>query len=222
VTDHRILYLIRHGHADYTARVFRDTPRGATYDPPLDAIGREQAQLLARRLGSISPQPVAVYCSPLRRAMETVAPYAEAMGVPVILDEDLAEVFIGEWEHLSFEEILASDEEIVERLRNQQAIWQHAPGGERLHAFRARVRGVVERALTEHREGDVLVVAHGGVINAYLGPLMGVDHEMFFLPENTSLNSVILEDDRRRVRFLNDVLHLSDPHLFGDTPSAPR
>jgi broad specificity phosphatase PhoE len=215
MSDHRVLFLVRHGRADYTSKTFRDTPRGPTFDPPLDETGREQARLLARRLVRLEPAPVAVYCSPLRRAAETVAPYAEAAGVEVRYLDDLMEVFIGEWEHLTFEEILASDEEIVERLRNQEAIWQHAPGGERLPEFRERVGEAVERALAAHPEGNVLVVAHGGVINALVGPLLGVDHEMFFLPENTSLNSVLVERARRRVRFLNDVLHLSDPHLFG-------
>jgi hypothetical protein len=41
-----------------------------------------------------------------------------------------------------------------------------------------------------------------------------VENEMFFLPENSSLNSVEVEGSERRVRFLNDVLHLTDPHLF--------
>jgi hypothetical protein len=37
---------------------------------------------------------------------------------------------------------------------------------------------------------------------------------MFFLPENTSINSVVLDGDRRTVRFLNDIAHLTDPQLF--------
>jgi broad specificity phosphatase PhoE len=57
-------------------------------------------------------------------------------------------------------------------------------------------------------------VCHGAVINAYVAPLVGVDHEMFFVPENASLNSVVVDGDSRRVRFLNDALHLTDPHLF--------
>jgi broad specificity phosphatase PhoE len=32
-------------------------------------------------------------------------------------------------------------------------------------------------------DGTVLVVTHGGVINAYLGHAMGIPHDMFFLPE---------------------------------------
>ena len=215
MSDPQLLFLVRHGRADYTSTTFSETPRGQTFDPPLDETGLEQARLLARRLVRLEPQPVEVYCSPLRRAMQTVEPYAEAAGIAVRVIDDLAEAFIGEWEHLTFEEILATDEEIVERLRNQQPIWQHAPGGERLPEFRARVGGAVESALAEHPVGDMLIVAHGVVINAYVGPILGLEHEMFFLPENTSLNSIVVEGDRRRVRFLNDVLHLTDPHLFG-------
>jgi hypothetical protein len=37
---------------------------------------------------------------------------------------------------------------------------------------------------------------------------------MFFLPENTSLNTLDVDGDVRSVRFLNDVLHLTDPHFF--------
>jgi hypothetical protein len=40
---------------------------------------------------------------------------------------------------------------------------------------------------------------------------------MFFLPENTSVNSVVVDGDERRVRFLNDILHLTDPQLFERT-----
>ncbi|GIU98603.1 MAG: phosphoglycerate mutase [Actinomycetota bacterium] len=219
--ERRILYLVRHGRADQTARIFRDGPRGPTFDPPLDAVGREQARLLAQRLLRLDPQPSVVACSPLRRALETVAPYAEAAGAEVEVVEDLAEAHLGEWEHLTFEEILATDEEVVERLRNQEAIWQRAPGGERLPEFRARVVRAIEGLLAANPAGDVLVVAHGGVINAYVGSLLGIDHEMFFLPENTSLNSVVVEGERRRVRFLNDVLHLTDPDLFAAPAPGP-
>ena len=158
--------------------------------------------------------PAAVYCSPLRRTRETVAPYAEAAGLDVVYDDDLIEAHIGGWEGLPFEEIVASDEELVHRIRNQQAIWSRAPGGESEGDFRARVVGALESILAGATEGDVVVVAHGGVINAYCGEVLGVPSGMFFLPENTSINSVVVDGDRRTVRFLNDIAHLTDPQLF--------
>jgi probable phosphoglycerate mutase len=209
----RILYLVRHGESDFDARDFVAGPRGKQWDPPLGERGREQAGLLARRLLAMEP-PAAVYASPLRRTRETVQPYARAAGVEVAVDDDLMEAHIGDWEGKPFEEILATDEEMLHRLRNQQPIWRHAPGAEELTPFRERVHGAVERILARHAEGNVVVVCHGGVINAYVAPLLGVDHEMFFVPENTSLNSVVVDGDARRVRFLNDHLHLTDPQLF--------
>lgn len=209
----RVLYLIRHGRSDFGAKDTTLTSRGPQWDPPLDEIGREQAEKLARRLRMMD-RPAAVYCSTLRRARETVRPFAEGAGLDVVYDEDLAEAHGGSWEGKPFEEILASDEEIMQRFRNQEPIWAKAPGAERLGAFRARVRAAIDRTLERHTEGDVFVVCHGGVINAFVAPILGIDHEMFFLPENTSVNSVVIDGAERHVRFLNDVLHLTDPHLF--------
>lgn len=209
----RILYLIRHGESDFDSADFATTPRGRQWDPPLGAKGREQARLLAKRLLAMVP-PAAVYCSPMRRARETIAPYAEASGITVVYDDDLAEGYVGEWEGKPFEEILASDERMLQRVRNQEPIYSHAPGVEDIAPFRIRVRAVIEQILARHRDGNVVVICHGGVINAYVAPVLGVDHEMFFIPENTSLSSVIVDGERRRIRFLNDHLHLTDPHLF--------
>jgi broad specificity phosphatase PhoE len=212
----RILYLIRHGASDFDSTEFAITARGRQWDPPLSATGREQAELLAKRLLSMEPPPAAVYCSPMRRARETVAPYADAAGADVVFEDDLAEGYVGEWEGKPFEEILASDERLLQRVRNQEPIYRHAPGVEDIAPFRSRVKSVIEGLLERQPDGNVVVVCHGGVINAYVAPLLGVDHEMFFIPENASLNSVIVDGDARRVRFLNDYLHLSDPRLFED------
>lgn len=209
----RVLYLIRHGQSDFDSEEMVSTPRGEQFDPPLSATGREQAQLLARRLQVMDP-PGVVYSSTMRRTRETIAPYATAVGAEVLEDDQLVEAHIGEWERVSFWDILREDEDMLYRVRHQEPVWRHAPGVEQLGPFRERVRRAVEGILARHDQGNVVVVCHGGVINAYLAPIMGVDHEMFFLPENTSLNSVDVNDDIRSVRFLNDVLHLTDPHFF--------
>lgn len=210
----RVLYLIRHGRSDFDSAEMSATARGDQWDPPLSEEGRRQARSLAVRLRVMELDPVAVYCSPLRRTRETVAPYADAAGVDVVFDDDLIEAHIGGWEGLPFEEIVASDADLVHRIRNQQAIWSRAPGGESERDFRARVVTALDSILANHPEGDVVVVAHGGVINAFCGEVLGLPSAMFFLPENTSINSVVLDGERRTVRFLNDIAHLTDPQLF--------
>jgi broad specificity phosphatase PhoE len=217
----RVLYLIRHGRPDYDNDDFAATPRGHQYDPPLSEEGRAQAEALARRLLVVEP-PAVILTSPLRRARETALAYTEKVGIEPVEDMDLAECFIGDWENRSFEEIIATDDALLHRFRNHEAFWRHAPGAENLDAFRERVTAAIERALAGIAEGNVYAFCHGGVVNAYVAPLFGLEQEMFFLPDNTSVNVVAVDGDRRLVRFLNDVRHLTDPHLFGQPqPDGP-
>ena len=44
---------------------------------------------------------------------------------------------------------------------------------------------------------------------------------MFFLPENTSINSVVVEGDRRSVRFLNDIRISRTRTSSSPTPEGP-
>ena len=211
----RVLYLIRHGQSDFDWQGERwASARGEQWDPPLSERGAEQAALLAGRLLVMDLEPFVIYSSPLRRANETAEAFARLTGTDVTVDDELVEAHIGGWEGKPFEEIIGSDPEVVQHIRNQRAIWHRAPGAEGGDGFRARVRTAVDAIVDGHPGENVLVFAHGGVINAYVGDLLGLRQEMFFLPENTSLNSVDLDGGTRTVRFLNDVLHLTDPLFF--------
>ena len=71
-----------------------------------------------------------------------------------------------------------------------------------------------------------MVVAHGGVINAYFSHILGIrDQDMFFLPENTSLNTVVIRGEERLAWFLSDASHLTDPGWFepaSGSATSPR
>jgi probable phosphoglycerate mutase len=211
----RVLYLIRHAQSDFDWAGDRwASARGDQWNPPLSEKGREQAALLAKRLLVMDLKPFRVYSSPLRRAAETAEAFAHEVGVEVHFDDELVEAHIGGWEGKPFEEIIESDPGIVQHIRHQRAIWHRAPGAEQGDRFRIRVREAVEGHLSRHPSENLLLFAHGGVINAFVGDVLGLGQEMFFLPENTSLNTIDVEADTRSVRFLNDVLHLTDPHFF--------
>jgi probable phosphoglycerate mutase len=207
------LLLIRHGLVDFDSREFRRSPRGRQWDPPLSEEGREQARRLAARLLLMDP-PSRIGISPLRRCSQTIEPFLEATGLRADVDEGLGEVFVGEWEGVPFEEILSQDEDLARRFREQEPMFSLAPGGESGEDLRARVVPTVERALEGLTDGTVVMVTHGGVINAYLGQVLGVAHDMFFLPDNTSINTVLVEGTLREMRFLNDIRHLTDPAAF--------
>ena len=212
------LLLVRHGRVDFDAlgdEHFLESPRGRQWDPPLDQRGREQADRLAARLMLMDP-PAVLAVSPFRRCAETLAPFLDrgpALPAPEVMDE-LGEVFIGRWEGVRFEDIISADEELARRFREQEPMFSLAPGGESGPDLRARVVPAVEGILSSVRDGTVVIVTHGGVINAYLGHVMRIDHDMFFLPDNGSINTVLVDGGRRELRFLNDVRHLTDPSVF--------
>jgi broad specificity phosphatase PhoE len=213
VSDRR-LYLIRHARPDYSSTDRVETPLGDQYDPPLGEVGLEQAARLADRL-QLLPRPAAIYASTLRRAEQTARIVAERIGMTVIERAELCEWFGGEWEAKDFEQIFTEHPEAIDLFRNQDPAWHLAPGSERADAFQRRCVAAVEAIIAAHLDRDVFVVAHGGVINAYFSHILGIrDQDMFFLPENTSLNTVVIRGDDRLAWFLSDASHLTDPSWF--------
>ena len=78
------LHLVRHGRA---AAGWDDDP-----DPPLDDVGRDQADAVAERLAATLGRPVPVVTSPLLRCRQTAAPIAARWGVDVEIEPLVAEI----------------------------------------------------------------------------------------------------------------------------------
>jgi broad specificity phosphatase PhoE len=104
-----------------------------------------------------------------------------------------------------------------ERVLLQNPLFFLAPNSEPADVFQKRVVEAVEGALAAHDDGDIWVVCHGGVINAYMGRILGLEgQEMFFLPGNTSISTVKVDGERRIMWFLGDDTHYTSPELFPD------
>lgn len=144
-----MLYLIRHGQ---TAENARGLLLGRK-DPALSALGRRQAQALAR----VVPARARVVSSPLRRARET----AQAFNRAVEVDERWIELDYGRLDGCRPEEINA------ETWSRWRADPSYVPaGGEALSTVGARVREACEELVHDATEGDVLVVSHVSPIKA--------------------------------------------------------
>lgn len=87
-----ILCLARHGETNWNIeRRFQ-----GQFDIALNARGRAQAEALARELAGAHFDRV--YSSDLRRAMNTAAPIAQALGLPVLATQRLREKDDGAWQ----------------------------------------------------------------------------------------------------------------------------
>lgn len=200
------ILLIRHGRS---ADVVPGSPESA--DPPLADVGVEQAIALARRL---APKRLdAIFASDLQRAMATAGAIAEGRDIEVQINPDLREVFLGEWENGEYRRRAAvRDPQWVAHARAGR--WDLVPGGEGDDALRTRVRGAVAACVAGREGGTVAIVCHGGVINAYLASIWGVERSFLVPTENTGVTIVRLGDNRQTVIIANDCAHLYDP-VFG-------
>ncbi len=164
------LFLARHGEtgAQYAGRYI-----GAT-DLPLSVLGREQAAHLAPRLPATLSRCL---ISPQRRARETAAiALADRELRPEVM-EALREIDFGRWEGLSFAEIVARDQALVNAWQ-EDALAFRFPDGEHTLAFWQRVQAA-QRAIVALPDEELLVICHGGVIRAMLCGLLGLPFDRY-------------------------------------------
>ena len=192
------LLLIRHALPE--RRELVDGPA----DPELAAAGRAQAEHLAAYLAS--EQLHAIYSSPMRRAMETAAALAEQQRLPVVVEDDVAEWDRHSNEYVPVEELKRTKEPRWKQLLD--GVW---PGRETNPAeFQVIVVEAIERIVDAHPAQRVAVVCHGGVINAYLGHVLGVaDSAGFFYPNYTSIHRIAAaRSGERSILSINETAHL--------------
>ena len=96
---------------------------------PLSEEGRSQARRLAGRLRDEHFD--AIYASDLIRAVETAAIVAEPHGLEVRRDPRLREFDFGEWEGLTWDEIVATRPHLRERALTSASLYS-PDGGETL------------------------------------------------------------------------------------------
>ncbi|MEO6317824.1 MAG: histidine phosphatase family protein [Acidimicrobiales bacterium] len=185
------LLLIRHG---LPVRVDEGTVAGPA-DPDLSERGLAQAAALADWL--IGEAIDAIWVSPMRRAAQTAAPLVQRLGLPVVIDEDIAEYDRDAASYIPIEELKAAND----------PRWREVP--EQPEHFQAVVVAAIERIVAAHPRQRVAVVCHGGVINAYAAHVLGIADPLFFLPQYTSISRVFAASTgERSVASLNETAHV--------------
>ena len=194
-----MLYLIRHGQAEGNAqrRIM------GQLDQPLTALGRSQAEALARWFSERDSGPLQVYASDLARAVETAAPLAAARGGrPLRLRPDLRELGRGVLEGRTLEEA---------------AEMRGLPGVPESFEPEPEVARRIGRVGSELRaaslEGEVAAVAHGGsigrLLRLYLGLPVGQGDGPRFRLENTGLTILDFGRGATEILCVNALCHLA-------------
>ena len=161
------LICVRHGRTAWNAH---KRFQGHT-DVPLDDEGRAQATALEALLRDVRID-VAV-ASDLERATETARLVLGARTVPVRLDPDWREMRFGDWEGLTWDQIVAANPHLGEG--SDTSVKDYTPGGgETFDELCVRVARAADRVASEAGEdGVALVATHAGPLHALLGVLLG-------------------------------------------------
>lgn len=147
------VFLVRHANP-----VMPGTEGYTEISRPLTAIGLENATVLAQSLES-EQEIVAIYSSPMRRAVQTVEPIALAWGLEVVQIPDLVE------HSLSIEPI----DHWQEILKRSWLDFDFSlEGGETMRQTQTRGLRVLEQLVKQHPRGDVVIGGHGTIFSLIL------------------------------------------------------
>lgn len=190
------LILIRHGLPE---RVELATGKA---DPPLSAIGRQQAERVADWL---AVEPIDhVYASPMQRARQTAEPFAARAGLDIVLEEGVVEFDRHASSYVPMEELKAQDYEAWKAF-----VDGGYSKGLDIHQFHATVVNSLEGLIGAHAGQRIAVFCHGGVINVWTAHVLGLTPSLFFEPAYTSVHRYLCaRSGERNIVGLNDVGHL--------------
>lgn len=193
------LLLVRH------ALPLRSEP-GQGSDPDLSEEGIEQAKRLPDALARF--RVARLMSSPQRRAVQTAQPVADALGLPVEVDERLAEYDRDLPLYIPIEQIAKENPQELERLMNGKL-----PGGVDEDAFLARIFAAVDDLVgSAERQDTVAVFSHGGVINALLHGVLRTERLLSFHVDYASVTRLLWSSRARRlaVASVNGTEHVWD------------
>ncbi|MEM9073347.1 MAG: histidine phosphatase family protein [Myxococcota bacterium] len=184
-------------------------------DSPLSPLGREQAQLLSRRLASAHFDHLVG--SDLSRARDTGVAVASRHGRTLQTDPVWREINVGEWEGLTRDQVAERFPKQVEALARGEMI--KIGGGESWADLGNRALEALEDLRARMKANEhAAVFCHGGVIGAVVTQLFGLEPRRprrLGNVNNTAITTLSFEPGQTRLERYNDTLHLGPVGKWG-------
>ncbi len=209
------LILVRHGQSKANAQhIF-----AGHSDFDLSELGHTQAGLVADYLAA-HERIDAIYASDLLRAYHTATPTAERLGIPVIKDTLLREIFAGEWDGLPVSEL---EERFTEDFRLWKTDYSHVrpTGGESIPEVYQRIVPHICEIARKNEGKCVLIATHATVVRSFDAFAHGYGAEetgKVNFASNASLNIFTYENGTVTPVFSDFTDHLGE--LISGVPST--
>ena len=200
------LILIRHGETPWN----KEGRIQGTTDIELSLTGIEQARRLALSLKD--SEISAIHASPLKRAYRTAEIINSFHGRKIEVHPELMEMDQGDFEGLSFQELMACEKEFIHRWIADPASVR-MPRGESLSELQDRVWPPVEKIIAAGQ--NALVVAHNFTIAAILCRIRNISLSEFrsTCVDTASRTVIRFREGRANIEVMNDRSHLTVPNL---------
>ena len=194
----RLIYLLRHGRIQNPGESRRYIGQ---LDAPLDPEGIRQAERLRERLLPSGIQKF--YCSDLERSRETARIIAGANAGGMVVCPELREIHLGEWEGLSFAEVVRRFPEKFEA-RGRDIAYYRIAGGESFADCAKRVLPAYQKIIAESAD-SAAIVGHAGVNRLILCHLLGMPIANLFriVQDFASVNVIQYNGINPQIRLVN-------------------
>ena len=204
---------VRHGETAWNV----DSRIQGQRDIGLNDTGRWQA----RRVGeALAQEPIsAVYSSDLGRAHETASAISQQTGIPVVPHTGLRERRFGMFEGKTFDEIHTHWPDHAQNWKKRIPEWQPPEGGESLLELRERVMRTVQELAARHPGEQIVVVAHGGVLDTLYRIATGqeVNSPRTWQLPNGAINRLLWSPEGFSLVGWSDTQHLEAPAIDENT-----
>jgi broad specificity phosphatase PhoE len=208
------LYLIRHGQSHVN---LKEWTNGNT-DEGLTELGHRQAAALARWIVREIPRVDLLYASTMQRTRETARYLAEAYQATIHYSDWLREIGNCRLDHTPWpnNDLPRDYADYWSSERPFSSVTPAVEGGESYMHFRTRIGLAVEEMVQKHPKENIVVVCHGGVIEAVFDHVFNVGPwrrcEMFSFNTAVSHFEHVAHPLREtwRLHYHNTVQHLKD------------
>lgn len=156
------IIFIRHGHSAHTEKGLVAGGDGA--DPELSDLGLREADATAELLANppsawrLAMKDPIVISSNMLRTRQTAEAIARKLNVETVLDPRIREIFFGEWNGLTNDELFSKDQKLLDSW--QGSLDFRPPGGESIEDLIARTGSFVDEIRTNYPNRTVVVVSH--------------------------------------------------------------
>lgn len=197
------IFLTRHGETEWNIQ----RRMQGWQDSPLTERGKLQAVGLGERLSTVPLS--AIYPSVAPRAIATARLICGDRQIPIVPQEGLREMGLGEWEGCFVDELLKIQPENCQNFFYHPSKFFPPKGAENFEQVQQRIAATLSELIERHYNESILIVSHGVFMRnvyAYLcqKPLDEVWAELY---RPTALSLVVTDGDNFDVKYWNDTAH---------------